>query len=93
LGDYGTGVYPVEALLSNDEMPPHMQQHPDARVVFTATSDPLKLLEEVDAFLAPSSAVFPPPLRDALNHQFTAARVHGSLSLYLRKIPGLNSLE
>jgi hypothetical protein len=91
LAGYMPGLYPIEALSSNDEMPPKLQLHPLPSQLMTSSTDPLKLLEQADALIARADTNFPGPVRDALAARFVNVRSHSSVTLYVSKTPGLGN--
>jgi hypothetical protein len=92
LGNYASGLYPVEALSSNEEMPPELQLHPVPLEPMKPDSDPLKVLERADAFIARSEAL-PNSVRGVLVEHFINVRAHSSLTVYVRKASGLTSFK
>ena len=93
LPNYVPGLYPIEALNSNDEMPPKLQVHPAPTQLLTGATDPLPLLGQADALIARAETQLPQPLRDVLNAHYVNVRSHGSWMLYVAKKPGLGSLK
>jgi hypothetical protein len=94
LWNYDTGLYPLQALSSLEEMPLTLQNRPPPTVALSesnlaAMSD---AIERADAFVASTDAL-PREVRDALGDKFTRAQTHGSLTVYLRRGRGLTSLE
>jgi hypothetical protein len=92
--NYDTGLYAIEALSSNEEMPPDLQQHPPPREA-PSESDAAAvaaMIDQADAFISNTDAL-PHNVRNALAEKFMRAQSHSSLSLYLRKQPGLTSIH
>jgi len=90
---YLSGLYPVEALSTNTELPPELQQHPLPLVPLSANTDQAALLERADAVLTRHGRSVVKGIRDTLQEHFLTARTHSGFTLYVRKGPGLTSLE
>ena len=87
--DYGSGLYAIEALSSNDEMPPQLQGHPGPRQRLTAEADAAKLLEQADAALVSNEASVPSSIRALIAAGFVSVRSHSSVVVYVRKTSSL----
>jgi len=87
--DYESGLYPVEALASNRELPPELQQKAGPELPASRAEDALLLLDKADAVITGDVKRMDKAVRAALSEHFQWIPTHPHLTVYLRKVQGV----
>jgi hypothetical protein len=85
LGGYENGLYPVEALSTCEELPPHLQHHAAPSRTSASPDEIWTLLDDANAVFVGSAARPDGVTVDRLNREFRQLRAYPAFRLLVRK--------
>jgi hypothetical protein len=85
MGGYSDGLYPVEALSTCEELPPHLQRYAPPSKSSAPPADAWTLLDEANAIFVGTQVRLDNAVRDRLDREFRPIRAHSGFRLLLRR--------
>jgi hypothetical protein len=85
IGGYADGVYPVDALSTCDELPPHLQRTAAPAETSAPAESPWSLLDRANAVFVGSARPVDGAVSERLNREFRQLRAYPSFRLLVRR--------
>jgi hypothetical protein len=85
MGGYRDGLYPVDALSTCEELPPHLQRYAQPAKAIAPGENTAALLDEANAVFVGAQARLDGPATSRLNREFRAIRAYSAFRVLLRR--------